>query len=1354
MRNFNRAALRWTQPEFQPIFDEASAKIKDSLEMHWDNASVELAIKDFKNLSDMFETLLLHSPSYLLREIAEGCSFLKDLNSLQKDGQEIDQSLYEKMEQYIIQGILQFPSLIEYLSTGRKDLPSLVLPLINQMRLLRSVPVLSQSQMFAPDTFIDTGFIGQEEVSSQAILQSLVSEVHHQFQSSLISWIRKPQSQEPLYVLSSSSMRLARLARHPSLKKLFWVGAVMFEAIANDGFVASRDCNVFLAKMDLLAPWVGENIISPDQKQDVEKTLQHLLYYVTFEGLSNPGLESVVDLFALEALYHTQDDLDAARSIMSGKGSDTLSVVAKNLKEDIHRVRDHLDLYVRMPQQDTSFVDNVIQSLENAQLTLQVLSMNDAAMLALAQKEHMIKIAPQLKQNPIASPSLIKEIEEIASDLLIVEEELSSLHSHNDDNSSSSLNIRHSVITQLLVNLARARHLVVTYATNKQASDVEGLPLLLQEVSSALMLINEIPASNSFRKLQELAKDMASSGSQVKNQQDIENFAHALACLEYYIEAIRDDQPDPSRMISAARDYLLEFGPHMDPEISPPLPEPTPSHIDDLSVKVELDHMGGTAPAPSDIGLKSSLEISSMSEPEDTVSVKETEEDSISPVFYGTVLFYETEDNLIDQDIRDIFIEELSDEIENIQSFIDSGASPSLDEIKNVRKSFHTIKGSGRMTNALALGEVAYAGELLFTKILEGHRPYSDVIKKFAQKANMMFAQFYLSATTGKPLVWEQDEIISWAQKLAHGQNISWESHVEMFEEDRKNFVQPDFSPKSEEHIAFVAFSPSIDHDEKEEQDLQEPNFHEESVLADNPPIYQSSLNMGDDNSFEERSEKSSFEMDIDLIAQDMLFHEVEQKSQQSEQMPSDMSHEMIFDLGDLSTSDEICYEALEDHVPEFHLEDFTSPDLTTAQDLDIFSKSSVSLEATSEEIKTDHSVKENVIDLPHKDTEEGKISFDGLSLLSMDDDASEQNETPIAPSEVSVTSASSWDLSSLSLEPLDGEDVPQDQNAWRFDPTKSVLAESNNENDEEAVQNTSAIHSLQSEHNQIGHVPNTTVPLAEKEKDEAPSLSSIDDLNAWTEQVDTGDDEVLGFEPIVIVTTSGKKQEVLEGASSISETLEDVVRQDPQANLSSTLLVQEPLHLEMLPSTKTKQEDWKEYISLMIDYNKSLLEWLDECQKYENLSPANQKVLINNLMGYQKRESFLLSKALEKMTEVEGLAIKNEIKKILFPAQFEEKGSTHHQEQPQNTNIKPREKLIVNQSSASPHPPEVPTRVKQAPVAPPHQGSAHQENSGSAPKPQHHPQRPVSDQSTNFKVVQPVKEKKTSWWRKIFKRK
>ncbi|MGM0677487.1 MAG: Hpt domain-containing protein, partial [Pseudomonadota bacterium] len=83
-----------------------------------------------------------------------------------------------------------------------------------------------------------------------------------------------------------------------------------------------------------------------------------------------------------------------------------------------------------------------------------------------------------------------------------------------------------------------------------------------------------------------------------------------------------------------------------------------------------------------------------------------------------------------DDDILEIFLEEADEELERIQTWLPRWHANPRDEeaLATLRRSYHTLKGSGRLVGAELLGEFAWANEHLLNRIIDQAIPVDEAV--------------------------------------------------------------------------------------------------------------------------------------------------------------------------------------------------------------------------------------------------------------------------------------------------------------------------------------------------------------------------------------------------------------------------------------------------------------------------------------------------------------------------------------------------------------------------------------------------------------------------------------------------
>ncbi len=104
---------------------------------------------------------------------------------------------------------------------------------------------------------------------------------------------------------------------------------------------------------------------------------------------------------------------------------------------------------------------------------------------------------------------------------------------------------------------------------------------------------------------------------------------------------------------------------------------------------------------------------------------------------------FEDDGENIDQDIRDVFIEEFDEELENLGNLLPAwrAAPDNLDRLRPIRRVFHTLKGSGRLVGARTLGEFSWKVEGMLNRVLDGSRAATPAVVAMVTQAYEVLPQ-------------------------------------------------------------------------------------------------------------------------------------------------------------------------------------------------------------------------------------------------------------------------------------------------------------------------------------------------------------------------------------------------------------------------------------------------------------------------------------------------------------------------------------------------------------------------------------------------------------------------------------
>ena len=133
---------------------------------------------------------------------------------------------------------------------------------------------------------------------------------------------------------------------------------------------------------------------------------------------------------------------------------------------------------------------------------------------------------------------------------------------------------------------------------------------------------------------------------------------------------------------------------------------------------------------------------------------------------------FEDDGENIDQDIRDVFIEEFDEELVNLGNLLPVWrmAPDNMDRLRPIRRVFHTLKGSGRLVGARTLGEFSWKIEGMLNRVLDGSRPASPAVVAMVTQAYEVLPQLNAALRDGSRVSADLQAMQGIADRVAAGE--------------------------------------------------------------------------------------------------------------------------------------------------------------------------------------------------------------------------------------------------------------------------------------------------------------------------------------------------------------------------------------------------------------------------------------------------------------------------------------------------------------------------------------------------------------------------------------------------------
>ncbi|MEM9208704.1 MAG: Hpt domain-containing protein, partial [Pseudomonadota bacterium] len=431
----------------------------------------------------------------------------------------------------------------------------------------------------------------------------------------------------------------------------------------------------------------------------VTDLLNNLLYYVARSGNAGPRISEIRAAFNLSELLPGDEQVEHARESLSAPSVKLMQTVASAIKEDLSRVKDVLDIYVRTGMTKASELVPQLDLLKKISDTLGVLGLG--ALRGDIDGE-IGRLRDVVERGGGTNEQTILEI---AATLLRVEDRLDLQLTQlivprdpvseaepaiSDEDEADFKKVTEAVMRESIINLARIKETFSqAMSEHSDSSGIDSVPALVRGIKAGLLMLEKTRAMDVVERVGELfVLALAGKGPSQLTQKETDRLADAIVSIEYYMETVRAGRKEPWYMLDNAEACLGVLQ----------------ETVNRLRVEIG-EHPGSTATA----------EVPVEKAPEPTPPPGKLQ---ATDVLKAPVVAQDAEH--LDPELLELFIEEAKEEIVSINRSLPlwAEAPDDMEALITVRRSFHTLKGSGRMVGAERIGEYCWAVENLLNKLI------------------------------------------------------------------------------------------------------------------------------------------------------------------------------------------------------------------------------------------------------------------------------------------------------------------------------------------------------------------------------------------------------------------------------------------------------------------------------------------------------------------------------------------------------------------------------------------------------------------------------------------------------------
>jgi chemosensory pili system protein ChpA (sensor histidine kinase/response regulator) len=710
-----------------------------------DNAAfLEQCAQDLHQVQGVLRMLEIYGAALLAEEMEHVAQYLLSTHAERKSQAESLDALMRAM--------VQLPSYLERVLAGGRDLALVLLPLLNDLRAVRGHALLSEGTLLLLNLKSDKQAQPVAATAGEPPLtvEQWARRLRARFQTGLIGWIRGERMEQNLEILAAVARKLEQIATRQPVFQLWWVVGAVIEALQENGLESGQSVKRLLGLADREIRRLYEQGEARYAQSPPVELLNNLLYYVGRSESTGGRVSAVRTSFRLAELLPVDESIEQERENLSAPSVKLMQTVAAAIREDLGKVKDVLDIFVRRGAGQPQELASQVELLRKIGDTLGVLGLGELRARVQAETERLGKIVAGTLRADEAT------LVEIAATLIGVEDKLDDrlvslilppkdAELPQPDTDAEFQQVQAAVLRECIVNLQRIKEAVVqSVGGTLDAAGLDSWQELMRGMKAGLLLLGKARAVEIIEAITNQLRRVMQPGVHVLPPGFVDRLADAIVSVEYYMETLQAGRADPWYMLDNAQACVQAL------EQQPTPTPPTVPALDD-GVYARTVQIPSVAPAE---GAQPDVRAASAAAP--TLAASPPKPPKVE---------------YADPELMKLFIEEAHEELGKIQQGFPVWDQNPLerDSLVTVRRSFHTLKGSGRMVGARELGEFSWAIENLLNRLLDNTLTRSPAILETLRAAVAALPELIAQLEGGTPVRADIAGISSRAHALAAG---------------------------------------------------------------------------------------------------------------------------------------------------------------------------------------------------------------------------------------------------------------------------------------------------------------------------------------------------------------------------------------------------------------------------------------------------------------------------------------------------------------------------------------------------------------------------------------------------------
>ncbi|NLD13589.1 MAG: ferrous iron transporter B [Gammaproteobacteria bacterium] len=433
-------------------------------------------------------------------------------------------------------GLHVLHSYLEHLEANWIEMPELLLPAINQLRVSASQSQLPESYFFSTRLTIERP--SRPPLKSLKDPQSALNRLRHLYQLALLSVIKEKNVQQALAAMKKLVQEMDVTDPAAAGTIIYWVSAAALESVIDGKLLLTTERKLLFSRLDReIKQHLSNASHSPSRG-----LIKDMLYLVALAYSPGPCAVEVQRAANLPTLPFTDRMLADEYRRMSGPGTNVLRSLSAAIQEELGMVKDTVDLIGRGTASDEAF-ENLPLIIAKLEKTLIMVGQTGAS---LSLKRQLKTLAGWKTPQDVSSDELLQLADAVIYiEGLVASLEMGQRHAAKvAELSEAEVFARHQLLeAQIIIKdeatnglLLAKRSITSYFESGGDVNHLRNLPDALTLVRGGLWFVNEKRAGQLVQLCADYIENSMLNADHMPSESALETLADVLASLEYYLE--------------------------------------------------------------------------------------------------------------------------------------------------------------------------------------------------------------------------------------------------------------------------------------------------------------------------------------------------------------------------------------------------------------------------------------------------------------------------------------------------------------------------------------------------------------------------------------------------------------------------------------------------------------------------------------------------------------------------------------------------------------------------------------------------------------------------------------------------